>query len=151
MSAQGVAMTRQRIASGGDKADERARIKQDYTRARGLYLQTTASIVKLHDAIAEAKANVKHCQDNQKGVEAGWGTPDGKNAEERKKLIERWRAIDEDWKGLADAIRINEEFIVKQEAVLLNDEYQARIARLDMEMAIAEMRAIAGEDERHER
>jgi hypothetical protein len=152
MSAQGVAMTRSRIAVGGDKRAERSRLRDDFQRARGNYLAAVTEVIRLHQVVAEAKVTIQHERDNQKGIEAGWGTPTGTNAEARKATLEEWRGTHDDWQQCQATILAAEETVRRNEPMIVAQEYDIRIARYEMEMNIAEMRALAGEqDERHER
>jgi hypothetical protein len=148
----GTGMTRSRIASGASTKDgERQRVKGDFTNARNTYLTAVSHLVELHDGIAEARVNMQHAKDNQKGIETGW-RPSGKNAEERKAALQDFRESDQQWCALQDEIIECETAIKRSEPDIVRTEYDIRTARYDMEMAIAEMRVIAGMDEyRHER
>jgi hypothetical protein len=145
-------MTRSRIAAGGDKRAERSRLRDDFQRARGNYLAAVTEVIRLHQVVAEAKVTAQHERDNQKGIEAGWGTPTGTNAEARKATLEEWRLQSTQWQGCHEVIVAAEETVRQNEPMIVAQEYDIRIARYEMEMNIAEMRALAGEqDERHER
>jgi formate dehydrogenase maturation protein FdhE len=148
----GAAMTRSRATDATLRGGERARVKADFARARDAYLKAVAHVCELHDDVAQAKANMQQAKDNQKGIEAGWGAPGGKNKEERDANLALARQEDEDWMRLQDEIAECQSAIADAEPKIERDEYDIRVARLDMEMAIAEMRVLAGLDEyRHER
>ena len=133
------------------KVDERKRVKGEFLRARGAYLTAVSHVTQLHDAIAAAKATIKQAQDNQKGIETEFPVI-GSNADERKATLMSYREGDPSWQQCAREIAEAEKVVRTSEPQIIANEYEIRIARYDMEIAIAEMRAIAGEDdERHTR
>jgi hypothetical protein len=151
----GAAMTRSRATDATLRGGERARVKADFARARDAYLKAVAHVCQLHDDVAQAKVEMQQAKDNLKGTEAGWyaeGLITGNNESERKSCLAACQKNDPQWLGLNRDMGRAEDAIREREPLIERDEYDIRIARLDMEMAIAEMRVLAGLDEyRHER